>query len=317
MEKNVPFRLKAAALMPLSVRSDRPAAWHAAGHVGVIVLAAAALWALRGSLWAMPLTLLLGYALAFLFNVLHETAHQTAFRTRFWNYAFGHLAGFLILLPYAYYRAFHWDHHRYTQDPARDPELAMPLPRTRLGLAWYASGVPTWVGRLRMLFVHGVLGRVKEPWVAEAQRATVVREARCYLAGYVLVLAGSIAAGSPAAVWLWLVPVMVGQWFLRPYLLSEHTGCAHTSNTLENTRTTYTNALMRFFAWNMPYHVEHHAYPAVPFHALPQLHDLLEAHLLHTARGYPAATAAVLRHLGALRRAERAQKAQVQATARP
>ncbi|MDH5538878.1 MAG: fatty acid desaturase, partial [Rhizobacter sp.] len=127
------FRLKADVLMPLSVKSDAAAAWHAIGHGGAIVLSAAALWALLDTLWAVPLTLLHGTLVAFLFTALHETAHQTAFRTRAGNFLVGHLSAFVILLPYEYYRAFHWDHHRYTQDPARDPELSFALPASRLG----------------------------------------------------------------------------------------------------------------------------------------------------------------------------------------
>jgi fatty acid desaturase len=96
---------------------------------------------------------------------------------------------------------------------------------------------------------------------------------------------------------------MLGHLFLRPYLLAEHTGCARSPNMLDNTRTTYTNAFVRFFAWNMPYHVEHHAYPAVPFHALPRLNTLLRDHITHTGRGYRGSTAAVLRHLRDTRRA--------------
>jgi fatty acid desaturase len=38
--------------------------------------------------------------------------------------------------------------------------------------------------------------------------------------------------------------------------------------------------------WNMPYHAEHHAYPAVPWHALPELHKLIEKDLIHTVPGY-------------------------------
>jgi len=67
--------------------------------------------------------------------------------------------------------------------------------------------------------------------------------------------------------------------------LAEHTGCAQAPNMLENTRTTYTNAFVHFFAWNMPHHAEHHAYPAVPFHALPKLGALLAAELDVRHRG--------------------------------
>ena len=161
--------------------------------------------------------------------------------------------------------------------------------------------MPVWIGRVRLLFTHAVLGRVSVPWVPEDKRPLIVREARWYLAGYATVLAASVLAGSLAALWLWVLPVMLGQLFLRPYLLAEHTGCAHSPDMLANTRTTYTHAMVHFFAWNMPYHAEHHAYPAVPFHALPQLNKLLAAHITHTESSYRASTTAVLRHFRSIR----------------
>jgi fatty acid desaturase len=57
-----------------------------------------------------------------------------------------------------------------------------------------------------------------------------------------------------------------------------------------NTRTTFTTALVRFLAWNMPYHTEHHVFPQVPFHRLPDLHARMRAHLRVTADGYAAFT---------------------------
>jgi fatty acid desaturase len=297
MEHAPRFKLKANELMPLSVKADAPGIRRALGHLGAIAASGTALWYALGTWWAVPLTALLGYFLAFLFTALHETAHKTAFRSKWMNYALGHFSSFVILLPYEYYRAYHWDHHRFTQDLERDPELAVPLPTSRLGLAWFWTGIPTWKSRVKMLYRHAVLGQVRAPWVPERQRPTIVKEARCYVAAYAAVLAVSIATGSLAAVWLWLVPVAVGQWFLRPYLLAEHTACAHSPDMLENTRTTYTNAFIRFFAWNMPFHTEHHAYPAVPFHALPKLNAVLAAHIVNTEPGYVPATGVVVDYI--------------------
>ena len=290
-------RLKAAELKALAQRSNGPATRQTLVHLGAIAVTSGLLWQALGTVWAVPLTVLLGYLQAFLFTALHECAHQTAFRSRAGNYLLGHLSGLAILLPYEYYRAFHWDHHRYTQDAERDPELSTPLPARGWSLLWYFSGLPTWRDRIRLRLVHGVLGRVTAPWVAADKRPLIVREARCYLAFYALVAIGSIAAGSMAAVWLWAAPMMVGQVFLRPYLLAEHTGCGHSRDMLENTRTTFTNAVVRRFAWNMPFHAEHHAYPAVPFHALPRLHARLAGLIVHTAPNYRAATAVVVQAL--------------------
>ena len=90
--------------------------------------------------------------------------------------------------------------------------------------------------------------------------------------------------------WLWILPVILGQPFLRLYLLAEHGDCPRVANMLENTRTTFTTALVRFLAWNMPFHVEHHVYPNVPFHRLPALHDLMQDRLQVTSQGYAAFT---------------------------
>jgi fatty acid desaturase len=54
---------------------------------------------------------------------------------------------------------------------------------------------------------------------------------------------------------------------------------------------------VRLFAWNMPYHAEHHAYPAVPFHALPALHARVQGRVEHVEPGYVAATVTVNRFL--------------------
>jgi len=58
------------------------------------------------------------------------------------------------------------------------------------------------------------------------------------------------------------------------------------ANAFENTRTTYTNKMMRKLAWNMPYHSEHHAYPMVPFFRLAELHKMVQGYLSVTEQGY-------------------------------
>ncbi|WP_093997460.1 fatty acid desaturase [Octadecabacter ascidiaceicola] len=74
--------------------------------------------------------------------------------------------------------------------------------------------------------------------------------------------------------------------FLRRYLLAEHARCPHAASMLESTRTTFMDRLVRFLAWNMPYHVEHHAYPSVPFHKLPEFHEFTRKHVRHQKDGY-------------------------------
>lgn len=47
---------------------------------------------------------------------------------------------------------------------------------------------------------------------------------------------------------------MIGQVFLRNYLLAEHTGCPNEGDVYAITRTILFNRWVRFFSWNMPFH---------------------------------------------------------------
>lgn len=291
------LRLPPDVLKSLSVKRDGPALLRAVVHVGIVLAGMALMWRVRGTGWMLPLFWVLGYPLAFLFNVVHETAHKTAFRTPWLNPVFGHLAGFAVLLPYEYYRAFHWDHHRFTQQAGKDPEMSTGLPHTRLGYVWLAIGFPLWFRRTIAPLVRRSAGTADQPWITDAKRPMIVREARLYLSGYLLIALVSLWLHSWFAVYAWLVPLAAGHMLLRPYLLAEHTGCGHSRDMFENTRTTYTNALVRWFAWNMPFHAEHHAFPSVPFHALPRLNVMTREHLRQTAPGYVAANRRIYRTL--------------------
>ncbi len=229
--------------------------------------------------------LLHGIILVFLFAPLHEAVHWTAFRRRRLNDAVAWACGAVLLLPPAYFRAFHFAHHRHTQDPARDPELAAPKPRTLADYLWHVSGLPYWRERFVTTLRHAC-ARVDEPFIApHGTGSAIVREARLLLGLYLLAAVGSIALSSAALLYLWVGPALLGQPFLRLYLLAEHTGCPLVASMLENSRTTRSLAPIRRLAWNMPYHAEHHACPALPFHALPAAHRLLQARIAVQARG--------------------------------
>ncbi len=280
--------LPAAAVAPLNRRSDARGCLRLAGHVGLLALTATGIAATLGTGWMLPAMLLHGIVQVALFAGLHETVHYTAFRRRWLNDGVATVIGLVHVLPARFFRRFHTAHHRHTQDPARDPELAGPKPATTAAYLLYVSGFRYWRDRLGELARHAA-GRVDDGFVPVAERGMIAREARLHLAAYAAVLAASIGAGSAAALWFWVLPAVLGQPFLRLYLLAEHTGCIEDPDDMvRNTRTTFADPLVRFLMWNMPFHTEHHAYPAVPFHALPRLHALMRDRLAVTAPGYGA-----------------------------
>lgn len=267
----------------LTSRSDGPGLLRFAGHFGAILLMAGLILA-KVPFWPL-LMLPLGILIIFLFTCLHETIHETAFRSRLLNRIVANICGFLVIVPPVWFRYFHFAHHGHTHDPVNDPELLSKKPETIWEYVAHLSSIPYWFATAKTLAAN-VMGPNREAYVAERGRARVVAEARIFVGLYGLLIAASLIGGSAAILWVWIVPILLGQPFLRAYLLAEHARCPHVANMLENTRTTFTNAVVRFFAWNMPFHAEHHAYPTVPFHKLPRFHQIVREHLKTTERGY-------------------------------
>lgn len=254
-------------------------------------------WATRGSLWLAPALLVHGIVLTFLFCPLHETIHRTAFASRWPNEIVASVCGAVLMLPHEYFRCFHYTHHRFTQDPSLDPELAQPPPSTLASYLWRVSGLPYWRDRLTVTLRHALTGRTNEAYIPPAKSALVVREARILWAVYLGIIAASLYFRRADALVYWVIPALLGQPFLRLFLMAEHTNCALSDDMLANTRTTRTNAAVLLLTWRMPYHAEHHCVPSVPFHALGKLNALIGERVQVRAAGYLALHRELLRQL--------------------
>lgn len=278
----------------LTEKSDLKGSVQFGSHM--LAIAATGAWIISGfSGWQLALVVH-GILLVFLFKPLHETIHYTAFRSYWLNVWAARICGFLIFLPPTWFRYFHFAHHRFTNDPQRDPELASPKPETVLQYAIYLSGVSVWASEAKTL-IWNAIGWAKDDFVPERGVAKVRREARAHLAAYAILAIASVASGSAFLLYVWIIPLALGQPFLRLCLFAEHMYCPFVSNMLENTRTTKTNRLMRWLGWNMAFHAEHHAFPTVPFHKLPDFHHVAKEHLHVVQNGYRGFHIDVVRNL--------------------
>ena len=254
-------------------------------HLVLVVTAAVGVHQTESIQWYVPAAFVLGVVGIFLFAPLHECIHRTAFRSRWLNDAVARVAGFLLLLPPRYFRSFHLSHHRHTQVFARDPELAGKDVSTLGRYLIYISGMLYWRDGILILIRHA-LGQVTAPYIGRAVSQSIINEARCYLFIYVVLAVLSAIFQTTMLVTFWLVPAILGQPVLRLFLLAEHTLCPLIPDMLRNSRTTLTMLPVRFIAWNMPYHAEHHALMAIPFHALPRAHMLFRDRINHLTPGY-------------------------------
>ncbi len=230
-----------------------------------------------------------GVALAFLFNLQHECTHKTPFRTEWLNEWVGRCVGLVIVQPFLWFRYFHYAHHRYTNDPKRDPELVgFSKPRTVREYVLFVLAIRYSLSKLTLLRNHA-LGDITDDYVPQLARTKLRTEARVMLGIYVVLCLITVMF-LPVLVWVWLVPLLLGFPFLKLYHLAEHGLCPMIDNKFINTRTVHARPLVLFLTWNMPYHIEHHLLPSVPFHQLPALHLLVRQHLQQTSGSYTSFT---------------------------
>lgn len=142
---------------------------------------------------------------------------------------------------------------------------------------------------------HGTAFATPALYLQAGQQRAVTREARCFVLVYASVALISWVSGSVVALLYWLLPRVAAEPWMRLVRLAEHGACPRVADMLRNTHTARTLAPLRWLAWNMPFHAEHHALPAVPFHALPKLHPFLAPHLAELEPGYLAAHRRILR----------------------
>ncbi|MFM7443279.1 MAG: fatty acid desaturase, partial [Tabrizicola sp.] len=165
-------------------RSNREGLWHLAGHLGLILAVGTLIGLGVPGWWALiPVQ---GVLIVFLFTLEHEATHRTPFANERLNDEAGRVAGFLLLLPFEWFRFFHLAHHRWTNIEGKDPELAGEKPATWAAWAWHVSGIPYWVAEVRLL-ARLVWGRADDDFIPQLARSREVWEARGMAVGYLMV----------------------------------------------------------------------------------------------------------------------------------
>ena len=266
---------------PLMRRSDRPGLIRFGVYVATLLGTGALAYLSLGTPWAVPAFALYGCIVCFATAIAHETHHGTAFRTHWLNETVHLTTGLLCLREPQLARWEHAVHHSRTLERGPDPEIAVPNPVSPMQ---YIAGLVGlgYVGRTLRAFGHalGILDDGFRTAVPESQQRRAILGARIF-AGYIIsVTLLSIALGS----WLPLLFTVLARFYGSPLPVligfTQHAGLPENVNDHRlNSRTLHLNPLFAFFYWNMHYHVEHHIYPQVPFHALPALHEKVKGQL--------------------------------------
>jgi Na(+)-translocating NADH:ubiquinone oxidoreductase F subunit len=280
------------AMRQLLIRRDGPAIRDTLIWFGLLILSGYTGSLLWGTWWAIiPFTI---YGVIYGTSSdsrWHESLHGSAFKTDWMNDVLFEIASFMVVRESATWRWSHMRHHSDTIVAGSDPEI-LPRPPDVKGLLKQFFIWPSAKAEFKKMFLHasGRLTEAEKIFVPEEAHARVYLTARIYLLIYGATIALAVATGS----WLPLMyiglPSFYGAWLMPFYGYTQHLGLAE--NVLDhrlNTRTVNMCLVNRYLYWNMNYHLEHHMFPLVPYHALPKLQTLVAKDLPPPLPGIVAA----------------------------
>jgi len=211
----------------------------------------------------------------------HESSHGTAFKTDWMNNALYELASFMVLRESVHWRWSHTRHHSDTIIVGRDPEIVVQRPADLFSIfvlnVFDINAFKMYISNVA-LHLTGKLTPDEMTYIPASEHNKLFVRARIYVLIYAAVIGLSIYVQSILPLMYIGLSNVYGSWLMLIYGYTQHAGLAE--NVLDhrlNCRTVYMNFINRYLYWNMGYHVEHHMFPLVPYHALPKLHELVKA----------------------------------------
>lgn len=268
-------------LKELMQRRDGPALRDTIIWFALLITAGVLGYRTWGTWWALPCFVVYGVIYASSSDSRwHESGHRTAFKTVWMNDALYEIASFMVFRESVPWRWSHTRHHTDTIIVGRDPEIAVPRPPDRLAIFLTFFGLKQMPKEFPRMVRHcfGRLTPAEETYIPDSERHNVYRNARIYVSIYAAVIAAAIWFRSILPLMYVGLPTLYGTWLMVVFGLTQHAGLAE--DVLDhrlNCRTVYMNLIFRYLYWEMNYHVEHHMFPMVPYHALGKLHQELKA----------------------------------------
>jgi fatty acid desaturase len=130
--------------------------------------------------------------------------------------------------------------------------------------------------------------RIFPPEDRKGYRA-MVNWARIVLIGQTILAVVFVVTGNWILLFLVTFAPFCATWFVMLTHMPQHVGMRpDVADWRQSTRTYLAGPIVRFFYWNMNYHVEHHMYAAVPFYNLPKLRKAIITDLPAADRGLVA-----------------------------
>jgi MocE subfamily Rieske [2Fe-2S] domain protein len=221
-----------------------------------------------------------GTVYCFLNHIMHETHHRTPFKSTWLNNLVHWICGFCHGAEPIFDRWGHTQHHTYTYFYDVDPEVVTKRPAN----LWVLLGSYFGIGIIKPIPIikHALGIKTKQAieYAPESEWNKMVWSARCWLLGYGLIIASCFVFHTILPLVFTLFARFYGAFIPTALNNTQHVGLA--ANVYDHrlcTRNVKVNPVLSFFYMNMQYHIEHHMFPGVPFHALSKLHEKVKSQL--------------------------------------
>ncbi len=268
--------IEPAVMRGLQARSNGRAARDTVLWLGLLIASGVTAFVLLPSWWAVLPFIVYGALYGGAADARwHEHGHGTAFANTAANEIIYYLACFMLWRGPTTWRWSHYRHHTDTIIVGRDAEILFERPSN----AWRAAFAFTHLQGGSLMgwrLVKNAFGSLDDgirDFVPESELRKVVWEARVFVAITAGIVAWAIAIQSIVPLLFVGLPTIYGGWLMVFFGITQHAGMRE--DVLDhrlNSRSVRMNPVLRFLYLNMNYHVEHHIFPSVPYHALPVLH---------------------------------------------
>jgi beta-carotene hydroxylase len=195
----------------------------------------------------------------------HEAMHSNLGREgtpqRFWNELTGQISTIPLILPFSMVKAMHLLHHQYTNDPDKDPDAIHAAPNVAMAV------VRSWLNRQPGVGGTGARWRRHCAELGTPQARRGVLETMAFqLVAMSIFFAMAWSGHAIVVALLWWLPRHIGLSYIHAVLSwSPHHPHDRTGR-YDNTRI-FRHPIGYVASMGIEYHLIHHLYPFIPFHA--------------------------------------------------
>jgi fatty acid desaturase len=231
------------------------------------------------------LFLLNGVLVSFLSTTgaIHELVHSTVFGSRYLNKIFYELLCLLTWTNAIKFRATHFYHHKNFGDQYDTESNSTNLSNIKFRefLSWIFIDANRLISIIKY-FYYAITGTVDSKDLVRIldghEKEFIIRERLMYFINISILLL-LLSSQSYKLIFFISLSPFTCTFFSKVLANIQHikiSDCDRT-NLLERSTSISLSPLFAFLYWNMNYHIEHHLYPGVPFHQLPELSSKLLA----------------------------------------